>query len=107
MNGDFIQIRDGKNQVIGYTRKDPKSGVTHIYDKNSVTIGWAKEPGTDGPGYTVMSKGNTRVAHSFAPEYLLGIHSASLNKENKKETPSSTSKPFKSMGTDGSDPRYL
>jgi hypothetical protein len=109
MAGEFKQIRDNRGQVLGYIRKDEKSGVTHIYGKDGVTIGWGKEDDNCGPGYTIMSRGNQRVAHSFVPEYLLGLQVSAEKAKQLKESPRSAptiSFPFKSMGTDGSYPKY-
>ena len=83
--GGFKPVRDGTGHLLGYTRKDPRSGVTHIYDKQSHSIGWAKEDDTSGPGYTITSKGNERVTQGSHPEYLLAKHNENLKKETKKE----------------------
>jgi len=104
--GGFKPIRDGKGQLVGWTRKDPRSGVTQIYNKNSETIGWAKEDDASGPGYTMMSKGNIRVAQGFNPEYLLGMYNAAPVNDEPKDISKPTNWLFKGQGTDGSDPGY-
>ena len=104
--GGFEPIRDGTNHLIGWKKKDPRSGVTHVYDKGSHTIGWAKEDDSSGPGYTVQSKGNERITQGCNPEYLLGKYTAENKRKEEKKESKPTNWLFKGQGSDGSDPKY-
>lgn len=95
--GGFKPVRDGTGHLLGYTRKDPRSGVIHIYDKQSHSIGWAKDDDNSGPGYTVTSKGNERIAQGSHPEYLLGKYNSEIKKEPRKDS-TETNWLFKNQG---------
>ena len=98
------QIRDGQGQLIGYI-EEQSDGSYSVISKEGSTIGWAKKDDASGPGYSVLSDGGERVAHSFAPEYLLAKHYEKTNSIKPEDNPPAGTKPFKDL-PDGSDPNY-
>jgi len=97
--GGFKPVRDGTGHLVGWTRVDPRSGVTQVYNKNSNTIGWAREDSSSGPGYTISSKGNERLTQGSHPEFLLGRYNE--KKEEKKTENKPNNWLFRGQGEDG------
>jgi len=65
------QVRDNKGKLLGYVKKDPVTGTSHVWGANGLTLGWSKPHNKSGPGYTLSSK-EGRIAHTENPDLLFG-----------------------------------
>lgn len=76
------QVRDNNGNLIGWIKKDPLTGISHVYDKSG-TVGWSKPHDKSGPGWTISSKYG-RVAHTNSPEYLLALKKQKEENEKRR-----------------------
>lgn len=76
------QVRDNKGRLIGWIKRDPVTGHSHVSDQSG-TVGWTKPYDASGPGYSILSKGG-RVAHTDSPEYMLALKKQRDEEERKR-----------------------